>query len=156
MLPAGAAPLLSPLKTLVKEGRQIVRLTGTGSAMAANFNRALAGVGLAMGFFLEGCAIVENEQAISAKSLLIGRSRSEIMACAGIPDETVRNHGTETAFYSAAARYSAGATVLGLKNCNVQFTFEAGVVSAVDYMVEDPGPFAPLEACAEIVSACLR
>src|SRR5262249_3280644 len=132
MLPAGAAPLLSRLKTLVVEGRQIVRLTGTDSAMAANFNRALAGVGLAMGFFLEGCAIVENEQAINAKSLLIGRSRSEIMACAGIPDETARNHGTETAFYSAAARYSAGATILGLQNCNFHFRFEAGVWAGVE------------------------
>jgi hypothetical protein len=50
----------------------------------------------------------------------------------------------------------AGGTVLGLKNCNVRITFEHGLVSAVDYMVEDPGPLAPLEACAEIVSACLR
>jgi len=126
--------------------------------MAVIFDGRLAGlaIGALASCSLQGCAFVENGQAVSAKSALIGRSRPEIVACAGIPDETARNHGTETAFYSAAARYSAGATILGLQNCNVQFRFEAGVVSAVDYIVEDPGPFAPLEACAEIVSACLR
>ena len=84
-------------------------------------------------FHIEGCALVENEQAAGAKSALIGRSRFEIVACAGIPDETATYHGTETAVYSAAARYLAGGTVLGLKNCNVRITFEAGLVTSVEY-----------------------
>jgi hypothetical protein len=127
--------------------------------MAVIFNGRLAGLAfgvVAVSSLIEGCALVENEQAISAQSALIGRSRSEIVACAGIPDETERVHGTETAVYSAAARYSAGGTILGLKNCTVRITFEAGRVSAIDYFVDDPGPLAPLEECAEIVSACLR
>jgi len=113
-------------------------------------------MGLATCFLFEGCAFVANEQAITAQSALFGRSRPEIMACVGIPNETATIRGIETALYSAAARYAAGGTVLGLKNCTVRITFMAGRVSAVDYIVDDPGPLAPLEACAEIVSACLR
>jgi len=124
--------------------------------MKVSFSGKRGGVGLAICLLLDGCAVVEHEQAINAKWALIGRSRPEIMACAGIPNETQTNHGTETAVYSAAARYATGGTVLGLKNCTVLITFVSGRVSGVDYIVDDPGLIAPLEVCAEIVSTCLR
>ncbi len=133
-----------------------MNVAAIGFDISKGVKAALAGAGLAICFLFEGCAFVENEQAINAQSALFGRSRPEIMACAGIPDETATIRGVETALYSAAARYAAGGTVLGLKNCTVRITFVAGRVSSVDYIVDDPGPLAPLEACAEIVSACLR
>src|ERR1700730_10969688 len=104
----------------------------------------------------QGCALVQNEKAFDAKSALIGRSRPEIRACAGIPNEVATVGGKETDIYSVAARYSASGVVLGLQNCTVSIVYEAGRVSAVKYELDDPGPFAPLESCADIVSICLR
>ena len=113
-------------------------------------------IALAAGVVVQGCAFVRNQDAIDARTALIGKSRPEIMACAGIPNEDTKADGKEIATYSVAARYSASGVVLGLRNCTVNIVFEAGRVAAVDYFVDDPGPLAPLESCAEIVSTCLR
>src|SRR5262249_8834904 len=104
----------------------------------------------------QSCALVENEKALDAQSALIGRSRAEIFACAGTPDQAALAGGSEFASYSAAARYTASGVVLGIKNCTVTFIFDAGRVSEVKYVVDDPGIMAPYESCAEIVSTCLR
>lgn len=77
------------------------------------------------------------------------------MACAGIPDKVEKADGKEIATYSVAARHLASGVVLGAANCTVSIVFEADRVLGVNYTVED-GVVAPLEACAEIVSACLR
>lgn len=111
---------------------------------------------LAVGLLVQGCAFVRNQDAIDARTALIGRSRPEIMACAGIPNEVAKAGTKEIAIYSVAARYLASGVVLGLKNCTVNIVFETGRVTAVDYFVDDPGPLAPLESCTEIVSTCLR
>jgi hypothetical protein len=111
---------------------------------------------LAVGLLAQGCAFAENQDAIDARSALIGRSRPEIMACAGIPTEDTRAGTQEIATYSVAARYTASGVVMGLKNCTVTIVFDKGLVSAVDYVVEDPGALAPFESCADIVSVCLR
>jgi hypothetical protein len=111
---------------------------------------------LAVVFLAQGCAFIQNQDAIDARTALIGRSRPEIMACAGIPNEDTKAGTKEIATYSLAARYLTSGVVLGLRNCTVSIVFEKGLVSAVDYMVEDPGPLAPFESCAEIVSTCLR
>ncbi len=156
MLPSALAPLLWRLEAPAKDRQPLVRFPRLARSMAANARAALVGLGLPACLLFEGCAVVENEQAITAQSALLGRSRPEIMACAGIPDETAAIRGVEMVLYSAAARYAAGGTVLGLQNCTVRITFTAGRVTAVDYLAGDPGPLAPLEACAKIVSACLR
>ena len=111
---------------------------------------------LAVGLLVQGCAFVRDQEAIDARSALLGRSRPEIMACAGIPNKDTKADGKEIATYSVAARYTASGVVLGVRNCTVSIVFDAGLVSAVDYIVDDPGPLAPLESCAEIVSTCLR
>jgi hypothetical protein len=111
---------------------------------------------LAVGLLVQGCAFLQNQDAIDATTALIGRSRPEIMACAGIPNEDTKAGTKEIATYSVAARFSASGVDLGLRNCTVRIVFEAGHVSSVDYVVDDPGLLAPLETCAEIVSTCLR
>ena len=104
----------------------------------------------------QSCAVIENEKALDALSVLIGRSRTEIFACAGIPDQDDLKGGREFAAYSAAARHTASGVVLGIQNCTVMFVFDAGRVAEVKYDVEDPGIMAPYESCADIVSTCLR
>ncbi|MGH6851833.1 MAG: hypothetical protein ACREDJ_01265 [Methylocella sp.] len=113
---------------------------------------------LAAYFLIQGCALVENQQAIDAKSALIGRRRAEIMACAGIPDQVANADGKEIATYTVvgAARHLVSGTVLGNGQCTTSIVFEAGRVSAVRYTLEDPGILAPLESCAQIVAGCLR
>jgi hypothetical protein len=111
---------------------------------------------LAICVLIQGCALVQNQQAIDATSALIGRRRAEIMACAGIPDKVAEADGKEIAIYTVAARHVVSGTVLGQAQCTTTIVFEAGRVSAVNYISEDPGILAPLESCAEIVAGCLR
>jgi pectin methylesterase-like acyl-CoA thioesterase len=113
-------------------------------------------IALAGDLLVQGCASIQNREAIDARTALIGRSRPEIMACAGIPNKVAKAGTKEIATYSVADRYSASGVVLGQKDCTVNIVLEAGRVASVDYFVEDPGPIAPLESCAEIVSTCLR
>ena len=111
---------------------------------------------LAICLLIQGCALVQNQQAIDANSALIGRRREEIIACAGIPNQVEQAGGKEIATYSVAARHLVSEVVLGPSQCTVSIEFEAGRVSAVNYTLEDPGILAPLESCAEIVAGCLR
>ena len=110
---------------------------------------------LAICLLLQGCELVQDQQASDVSSLLVGRRRAAIMACAGIPDRVEKADGKEIDIYSGAARHLASGVVLGEANCNVSIVFEADRVSAVSYTVVDPGVLAPLEACADIVAACL-
>src|SRR2546430_1269116 len=111
---------------------------------------------LAICLLVQGCALVRDQQAIDAKSALIGRTRPEVMACAGIPNNVAKSDGKEVDTYSVAARYLVSGVVLGVRNCTVSIVFDEGRVSAVHYIVEDPGILAPFEECAEIVATCLR
>jgi len=105
---------------------------------------------------IQACALVQNQQAIDAKSALIGRRRAEIMACAGIPDKVEKAGGKEIVTYSVAARHLVSGVVLGPSQCIVSIEFERGRVSAVNYTLDDFGILAPGESCAEIVAGCLR
>lgn len=137
----------------MRRGNQMMQLTtfeGTARVPMRTY-RALA-----LCLLVQGCAFLQNQDAIDARSALIGKTRPEIMSCAGIPNEDTKAGTTEIATYSVAARFLTGDVVLGLKNCTVRIVFEQGRVSSVDYIVDDPGPLAPLESCAEIVSVCLR
>lgn len=134
-------------------GNERMRLTAC-PAMALVLMRASRV--LAGSLLVQGCAFIQNQDAIDARLALIGRTRPEIMACAGIPNEDTKAGTKEIATYSVAARYLTGGAILGLKNCTVSIVFEQGRVFSVDYIVDDPGPLAPLESCAEIVSVCLR
>jgi hypothetical protein len=111
---------------------------------------------LVLCLFVQACALVQNQQAIDAKSTLIGRRRAEIMACAGIPDKVEKAGGKEIATYSVAARHLVSGVVLGPSQCTVNIEFERGRVLAVNYTSEDPGILAPLESCAEIIAGCLQ
>ncbi|HUZ91574.1 MAG TPA: hypothetical protein VMU78_06720 [Methylocella sp.] len=112
-------------------------------------------VALAICLLLQGCALVQNQQAIDASSLLIGRRRAAIMECAGIPEQVEKAGGKEIDIYWGTARHLASGVVLGEANCNVSIVFEADRVVAVNYTAVDPGILAPLESCADIVAACL-
>jgi hypothetical protein len=104
---------------------------------------------------VQGCALIQNQQAIDAKSALIGRRRPEVMACAGIPNKVAKSGTKEIVTYSVAARYLVSGVVLGVRNCNVSIVFDEGRMSAVHYIIEDPSILAPFEECAEIVATCL-
>jgi hypothetical protein len=113
---------------------------------------------VALSSMLQCCALVQNQQAVDAGPALIGKRRSEIMACAGTPDQIVKADGKEIAIYIVvgAARHLVSGAVLGRGQCTTSIVFEAGRVSAVSYAAADPGILAPLESCAQIVAGCLR
>jgi hypothetical protein len=111
---------------------------------------------LAVSLLAQGCALVRHQQAIDAQSALVGRTRPEVMACAGIPTKVSKSDGKEVDTYSVAARYLVSGVILGVRNCTVRIVFDEGRVSAVHYIIEDPGILAPFEECAEIVATCLR
>lgn len=119
------------------------------------FNAVLA-FGLLIQGLLQGCALVQNQQANDAESVLIGRRREEIMACAGVPNQDRTAGDKEIATYFVAARHLASGIILGQPRCIVTIEFKARRVSSVTYALADPGILAPLESCAEIVAGCLR
>jgi len=112
---------------------------------------------LAICLGIQGCALVQDQQAVEAGGL-VGRRREEIMACAGIPDQVVKADGKEIDTYLAvgAARHLVSGAVLGNGQCTATFVFEAGRVSAVHFTTAVPGILAPLESCGPIVAGCLR
>src|SRR5262245_165790 len=103
-------PTRDSTRRIVEKTRPLALLADGGCTMGIS-KAALVG-----GFLAQGCAFVQNQDAIAARTALIGRSRPEIMACAGIPNEDTKAGTKEIATYSLAARYLTSGVVLGPRN----------------------------------------
>lgn len=117
---------------------------------------------------LSGCILVAQQQAQQGKTALVGKSRAEILACAGVPNATFRDGGTEYFAYSGSGMLRSGGSTTyvgggvflhsgggGQSQCVATLAFQGGRVANVSYRSSGGAVTAPDEACGNIVKSCL-
>lgn len=117
---------------------------------------------------LSGCILVAQQQAEAGKKQLVGKPKSAILACAGVPNATYKDGGTEYLAYSAAGGVSTGGSSTYVGNdmfinsghtnqaqCVVTIAIRGGVVSNINYRSSGGAITAPDEACGYVVRSCL-
>lgn len=117
---------------------------------------------------LTGCIFVAQDQANKGKTALVGKSRSQILACAGIPNATFRDGGTEFFAYAASGMRREDGDISYVGNgvfltssatmqaqCIVTLSLRGGVVASVNYRSSGGAITAPDEACGYVVRSCL-
>ena len=116
---------------------------------------------------LAGCIFERSQEAKEARTALIGKSRSEILACAGQPRSTVKDGPIEAfVYFTGTPNYDRlldikptdAQQVTGTnlpKDCRVRIIFRNDVVEKVDYSGNTGGLFSRGEACASVVRGCL-
>jgi hypothetical protein len=87
-----------------------------------------------------------------ARSELVGRSKGDILACAGTPVATQNEGALEVLEYQRAGEddhpwFS--------RECKAKFTFEAGRLTRLDYEGWTGGPLTRGEQCAFVVRSCM-
>lgn len=118
---------------------------------------------------LSGCVIANQQNATQGKTALIGKTKSQILSCAGIPQSSYIDGSNEYFGYGAqglrrsnvTADHLGGGFVLfsgtaAQSQCIVTMTLTGGVVTAVNYQSSGGTLIAPDEACGSVVRSCLR
>jgi hypothetical protein len=116
---------------------------------------------------LSGCILVNQQTATTAKTALVGKSRSAILACLGAPDQVFSDGGTEYLSYYGAGNVrshgnvfvnSSGGFYSGSSRqakCIVNFAVRDGRVASVNYRSSGGAITAPDEACGIVVHGCM-
>ena len=114
--------------------------------------------------WLNGCANTKfgrAEQAERAKTELLGKTKAEIMMCAGVPvrSEKVDNYefitylgGGDSDVYETGEIRTAS---IKKRYCEVTFAFQDGVVVKINYSGRTGGLVTKGEQCAFVVQNCL-
>lgn len=139
----------------------------------------MASVGLLMG--LAACANPRAEEAANARTALVGMSREQVLACAGVParsavsgeqefftyeSQSVSGYGPSTGFGLGIGGLGGGrvGTGIGLgvplgggdvrrETCQATFVLERGTVRELNYA--DPQGNSSLAQCQRIVGPCM-
>ena len=111
-----------------------------------------------------GCAPAPDLRAPEPASILIGRTRAELVACAGTPNRTVQQSEAELLIYDAVAtrRVFGGFTRFGTRksdeaevfHCEATFKIQGGRVAGVAFGGTTNRVLTRDEACTAIVSKC--
>ena len=93
---------------------------------------------MSMDSFLGSLSFGRASAADRAKSELIGRTRGQILSCAGVPDRTIADGDTEFFTYvrdggTRSIKLQSGMTVTKQRNYEVTIEFREGVVYRVIY-----------------------
>lgn len=117
---------------------------------------------------LSGCILVAQQQAEAGKKQLVGKPKSAILACAGVPNATYRDGGIEYLAYSASGGLNSGGSTTYVGNgmfinnshanqaqCVVTIAIRGGAVSNISYRSSGGAITAPDEACGYVVRNCL-
>ncbi len=123
---------------------------------------------IALASLLSGCILVAQQQAETGKKQLVGKSKSAILACAGVPNATYRDGGIEYLAYSASGGLNSGGSTTYVGNgmfinnshanqaqCVVTIAIRGGAVSNISYRSSGGAITAPDEACGYVVRNCL-
>ena len=114
---------------------------------------------MSMDSFLGSLSFGRASAAERAKSALIGRTRGQILSCAGVPDRTITEGDTEYFTYTRDGGTRTvdvyGTKVTKQRNCQVTIEFREGVVFRVIYSGSTGGLLTKGEQCGYIVSNCL-
>jgi len=128
---------------------------------------------LALAALLPGCAMQRAQQAAEARQQMLGLSRQDVLACAGIPAQRASEGSVEVWLYpsgnghtdtqsTASVHGGNGVTsghqtdVTTRRYCIVNVAMTAGRVSRVTYTGPSGGLFAADEQCAYAVRNCIR
>lgn len=129
--------------------------------------------------FLAGCANPRAERALAAREALVGLERTELLACAGVPNRSRVEGDTEFFTYGSEliegrSRFLYGGGVFSggfgrphgqfvltpgtdftSRYCEATFVLEDGVVRQVNYVAASGIGAARYEQCYFIVASCL-
>lgn len=129
---------------------------------------------------LSGCAIERAATANQARSDVVGMTKAEVLACAGIPSQTIKEGSTEIIAYQyqgevqvfssstgeATATRTSSNTVSASgsgfssgralqRQCTANFVLEGGRVTKLNYSGRTGGLLTQGETCAFIVKNCV-
>ena len=131
-------------------------------------------------FGLAGCAVERAATAQQARQDLIGKSKAEIIACAGVPSSTIKEGQVEVlayqydgdvqVFQSSTAEaigtrsdntvrttgFGLGVSSVRRRQCIANFVFENGRLKQLNYSGRTGGVLTQGEQCAFIVSNCVQ
>jgi hypothetical protein len=126
---------------------------------------------------LGGCAIERAATAQQARADVLGRTKAEIIGCAGVPTSSYTEGSTEVLAYQYVGdrkisstgtvtaqepgRFSAGGLAISSegsiqqRQCTANFVIENGRVTRLNYSGRTGGLLTAGEQCAFIVSNCV-
>lgn len=116
---------------------------------------------------VSGCSVMDQQSAEAGKTQLVGKTKSAIIACLGVPDRTYTEGDSEYLAYAANGRTRGGMVANRSGNtvimsggsrqsqCVVNFGFQQGTITTVTYRSTGGRWQAPDEACGELVRLCL-
>ena len=137
---------------IVRDGMQMTRL-------------GLSALSLAL--LLGACIFERSQVAKDARTEMIGKTRAQVLACAGRPKTMIEDGELEYfAYFVGLPDYDR---VLGIqpteaqkitgstqpKSCKVRIMFRNGIVESVSYSGNTGGLITRGEVCASVVSRCV-
>lgn len=112
---------------------------------------------------VSGCVYVDQSRATKGKTALVGKTKAQILACAGVPSQTYKDGAADYFAYNGSGRTRismvpiSGTMVAGVgrqSQCTVTLGFKGDRVASVNYRAGG-GLLTPEEACGPIVKSCL-
>jgi hypothetical protein len=131
-------------------------------ACAVDSNACIVEAAALLLMLVSACATAPPDGSFPAQKALIGKTESEVLACAGTPVRTVidvEEGGDRVLFYQKSSRANedtfpgSKSSVIGVRHgCTAGLRFKDGRVAAVEYQ---PSARGGIEHCEEIFSQCL-
>ena len=105
---------------------------------------------------VSGCAVHKRmKMAETAKSELVGLSKTDLLSCAGVPIRSEKINDMEFLTYVSDAT-GIGFFHRSKRYCEVTFTLKDGVVEKVSYSGNTGGRFTKDEQCAYVIVSCIE
>jgi hypothetical protein len=119
---------------------------------------------LSVAAIISGCGNTPFDRASAAKdaqSVLLGMSKSELIACAGIPNRSLKDGDVEYLEYTSSGTYTqtdsnSGASNTFDRDCTGTFFMRDGVVTDLKYGGNTGGLLTEDHQCFYIVENCLE
>lgn len=114
---------------------------------------------------LGGCSIVRHNTSVDATTELVGLSKSDLYACAGVPDRTAVIGSTEYVTFDNSEETSQSLTIPliggGASNQQTQFcrataVLEGGKVVSLSYTGDSGVFYATDEQCSYSIRTCVK
>jgi hypothetical protein len=134
-------------------------------------------IGLVAAIALTGCAIQRAQLSQDAKAQMIGKSKEQVLACMGIPNNKAVEGATEVWSYNSGNGYTEGtsvgsatlnrgygyASLFGSSSsvsqsrfCTINVTMASGRVQQLNYTGPTGGLLTEGEQCAFVLQNCVQ
>jgi len=98
---------------------------------------------------LSACGIHRENILEDAEYRLVGMSKAEVLACAGVPSRVTKSEGNEYLSYGGGRRNEP-------QNCDLTFIVREGRVTKLKFSGDLTGLHEKSEECYQLVRDCLR